>query len=83
MSDQPEAVWHTPGEALRLFLRGATVRVAWKVSVVVGTILSGVNQGSVVADGRATTATWVRIGVNYLVPFLVSSFGFLAGRRAV
>jgi hypothetical protein len=25
--------------------------------------------------------TWVRIAVNYLVPFLVASFGFLAARR--
>ena len=70
-----------PREALRLFLGGATLRTAWKVAVVVGTVLSAVNQGSVLVDGKATAATWVRVGVNYLVPFLVSSVGFLSACR--
>lgn len=73
--------WSHPGEALRLFLAGATVRTAWKVAAVVGTILSAVNQGSVIINGHATPATWVRVGVNYLVPFLVSSVGFLSACR--
>lgn len=73
--------WSHPREALRLFLAGATLRVAWKVAAVVGTVLSAVNQGSVIADGDATPATWVRVGVNYLVPFLVSSVGFLSACR--
>jgi hypothetical protein len=57
------------------------VRTAWKVAAVVGTILSAVNQGSVIADGDATPATWVRVAVNYLVPFLVASVGFLSACR--
>ena len=73
--------WERPSEALALFLRGVTVRTAWKVSAVVGTVLSAVNQGTVIADADATAATWVRVGVNYLVPFLVSSVGFLSARR--
>jgi hypothetical protein len=73
--------WSHPREALRLFLAGATLRTAWKVAAVVGTVLSVVNQGSVLIDGKATAATWVRVGVNYLVPFLVSSFGFLSACR--
>jgi hypothetical protein len=64
-----------------LFLRGATLRTGLRVSVFVGTILSVVNQGETIADGNATPATWVRVAVNYLVPFLVSSYGFLAARR--
>jgi hypothetical protein len=57
------------------------VRTAWKVAAVVGTVLSAVNQGSVIIDGHATPVTWVRVGVNYLVPFLVSSVGFLSACR--
>jgi hypothetical protein len=57
------------------------VRTAWKVAAVVGTVLSAVNQGSVIFGGHATAATWVRVGVNYLVPFLVSSVGFLSACR--
>ncbi len=73
--------WSHPSEALRLFLAGATLRTAWKVAAAVGTVLSAVNQGSVIIDGHATLATWVRVGVNYLVPFLVSSVGFLSACR--
>lgn len=74
-------LWDRPAEALALFPRGVTVRTAWKVAVVVGTVLSAVNQGAVITGGDATAATWARVGVNYVVPFLVSSVGFLSARR--
>lgn len=73
--------WSHPRDAVRLFLSGATLRTAWKVAAVVGTVLSGVNQGTVIAAGDATPVTWGRVAVNYLVPFLVSSVGFLSACR--
>ncbi|MDQ3113740.1 MAG: nitrate/nitrite transporter NrtS [Actinomycetota bacterium] len=73
--------WSRPGEGVLLFLRGRTARTAAPVAAVVGTVLSAVNQGDVVLGGDAGLSTWVRIAVNYLVPFLVASFGFLAARR--
>lgn len=73
--------WRTPREAAALFLRGATVRTAAPTAVVVGTVLSSVNQGTVVIDGSVSAATWARIAVNYLVPFLVASLGWLSARR--
>ncbi|MGH9009949.1 MAG: nitrate/nitrite transporter NrtS [Acidimicrobiia bacterium] len=81
MGGATRPTWSHPGEALRLFLAGVTVRTASKVAAVVGTVLSVVNQGSVILDGNATASTWVRVGVNYLVPFLVSSVGFLSACR--
>lgn len=76
-------VWSTRRQELVLFLGGVTVRVAWRVAIVVGTLLSAVNQGSVIMAGDATGATWARIVANYLIPFVVASFGYLAGCRAV
>jgi len=73
--------WVNPQEALLLFLTGATIKVGVRVSALVGTILSAVNQGSVIAGGHATWVTWIRVAVNYLTPFLVSSVGYLAGCR--
>ena len=73
--------WSTPRQAVALFLRGSTVVVAGRVAVVVGTILSAANQGSVITAGHANWATWVRVAVNYLTPFVVASFGYLAGCR--
>lgn len=78
----PPPVWSTRGQALGLFARGATVRVAGGVALVVGTILSVVNQGSVFLGGEANRLTWLRVGVNYLTPFVVASIGYLAGCRA-
>ncbi len=74
-------VWSTRGQALGLFARGGTVRVAGGVALVVGTILTVVNQGSVVLGGGASWLTWIRVGVNYLTPYVVASIGFLAGCR--
>lgn len=64
-----------------LFLRGRTARTATPVAVVVGTVLSAVNQGEVLLSGAGGTGTWVRIGINFLVPFCVASVGFLSGCR--
>jgi hypothetical protein len=50
---------------------------------VVGTILSAINQGGVFLAGEARWTTWVRIALNYVVPFIVSSIGFYLGERAV
>lgn len=73
--------WSSTPDACRLVLRGVTFRTCARVAVVVGTILTVVNQGSVIVGGDANAATWVRVGVNYLVPFIVSSIGYLAPFR--
>ncbi|GEO01568.1 hypothetical protein NSE01_34000 [Novosphingobium sediminis] len=49
---------------------------AVKVSLVVGTCLNAINQGSAIWHGAGVD--WPRFGLNYLVPFLVSSYS--AGR---
>ena len=74
--------WTTPRQAARLFAHGVTVRAAYPVALVVGTILSAVNQGSTIVDGDATWVTWLRVGVNYCVPFIVASIGFLSACRS-
>lgn len=73
--------WSTYPQALSLVARGATVWVAGRVALVVGTILSAANQGSVIADGHSSWVTSLRVGVNYATPFVVASLGYLAGCR--
>ncbi len=86
MSSQPlprAAVppWTTAIDGCRLILRGVTFRTGARVAVVVGTILTAVNQGAVIVGADATVVTWIRVGVNYVVPFVVSSIGYLAPFR--
>ncbi len=52
-----------------------------RIAIVVGVVLTLINQGGVLVDGHARTATWVRCGLNFVVPFLVSNAGLLSGRR--
>ncbi|WP_220817834.1 nitrate/nitrite transporter NrtS [Amycolatopsis echigonensis] len=70
--------WTWPGEAVGLVLRG---RTAGPTAAVVGTVLSAVNQGSLILDGQATWVTWLRVAVNDAVPYLVASIGWLSARR--
>ncbi len=60
--------------------RPAHLRRTTRIAVVVGLVLTAVNQGAVIAAGDATTVTWLRCAVNFLVPFVVSNLGLLSGR---
>jgi hypothetical protein len=51
-----------------------------RIALVVGIALTLINQGSVIAAGHATVATWVRCALNFIVPFLVSNAGVLSAR---
>lgn len=64
-----------------MFVRGATVRTAGPTALLVGAVLSLVNQGALIAAGHSDGGTWVRVAVNFLVPFCVASVGFLSARR--
>ena len=73
--------WSTGREAAGLWFAKTTLRKTLKIAAIVGTLLSLINQGSVIFGGDATAATWVRVGMNYIVPFCVSSIGFLSATR--
>jgi hypothetical protein len=49
------------------------------LTVVVGTLLVGVDQGVVLTSGRIGWLVWDRIAFGYLIPTCVSSMGVLAG----
>jgi hypothetical protein len=75
--------WTRPYQAVMLVVRGRTARTALPVAAVVGTVLSLVNQAQTVLNGTTTTGTWIRVAVNYAVPFIVASVGYLSGRRVI
>jgi len=55
----------------------ATTRVA----LLVGTVLFAINHLDIVLRGDASTATWVKTAVTYLVPFTVANVGILIASR--
>jgi hypothetical protein len=48
----------------------------------VGIILTLINQSGTLFGGHPTTVTWVRCGLNFVVPFVVSNLGLLSGQRS-
>ena len=52
------------------------------IAIVVGTVLTLVNQLDVLTSGHATLGTYLKCGANYLVPFVVSNLGLLSGRAS-
>ncbi len=76
--------WSRPRNAVWLLLRGATFRTCAPVAVIVGTVLSVVNQGDVIASGMGDAVVAAKVAANMTIPYLTSSAGaLLAVRRRV
>jgi hypothetical protein len=73
----------SPPRLLRIVFSRSCLSRCIPIALLVGTLLSLINQGSVIFGGHATDATWIRVGMNFLVPFCVSSSGFYASQRAM
>ena len=68
--------------ALDYCLRREHLRRTVRIALVVGIVLTSINQLDVIVRGEATTVTWVKCGLNFVVPFIVSNLGLLSGRRS-
>jgi hypothetical protein len=75
-------MWVTLKEALRTCRQPEHLRRTARIALVVGLILTAINQGDVILGGDATAATGLKAALNFCVPFVVSNLGLLAGKRA-
>jgi hypothetical protein len=62
-------------------LERANMRRTITIALVVGCVLTLINEGDVLLAGHATGRTAVKIVLNFCVPFVVSNLGLLAGSR--
>ena len=72
----------SPPRLLQVVLSRSSLSRCIPIALLVGTLLSLINQGSVIFGGHASDVTWIRVAFNYVVPFCVSSSGFFASQRA-
>jgi hypothetical protein len=70
------------GAALAICMRREHLRRTAGIALVVGLILTLINQADVIIAGDANTVTWIKTALNFCVPFVVSNLGLLAGKRA-
>ena len=68
-------------DAVRFCAAREHLRRTFRIALVVGLVLTAINEGDIIASGEATATTGVKIGLNFVVPFIVSNLGLLAGRR--
>ncbi len=68
--------------ALAYCLRPAHLRSTVLVALVVGTILTLVNQSDAIFAGAMSLAFAAKVAANYVIPFIVSNLGLLSGRPA-
>ena len=52
------------------------------VALIVGTLLTLINQGDRIASGDIDASVGLKILANYLIPWCVSSAGYISARRA-
>lgn len=69
------------GAAVAYCARPEHLRRTTRIALVVGVVLTLINQSSVLFGGHPTALTWIRCLLNFVVPFVVSNLGLLGGRR--
>lgn len=57
------------------------LRRTLRIALVVGVVLTSVNQLDVLLAGHANAFTFIKCAFNFLVPFVVSNLGLLSGRH--
>lgn len=67
-------------QALRRTFEWRSIRRSLTVTVIIGTILNGINQGDALLAGEPLVA-W-KLLLTYFVPFAVASFGSYAAFRS-
>ena len=59
---------------------GGTPRAAVGVALVMGTVLTLINQGDVILAGEMPSLA--KVALTYLVPYLVATYGAVTAKRA-
>jgi hypothetical protein len=67
---------------LRIVLMREHLSRTLRIAMVVGIVLSAINQLDVILAGDSTAGTWVKVGLNFCVPFVVSNLGLLSRKHA-
>jgi hypothetical protein len=84
----PGTGWNAPErnrawrDAMRYCGRPEHLRRTVRIALVVGLVLTAINQLDVILGGHASAGTWIKCGLDFVVPFIVSNLGLLSGRRS-
>ena len=68
-------------QALAVCAQPSNLRRTVAIALVVGVVLTLINQLDVFLHDDETALTWVKTGFNFVVPFCVSNLGVLAATK--
>jgi hypothetical protein len=77
-AEEPLTGWRF---ALATCRRRENLRRTLRIALVVGIVLTLINQADVIARGEETLLTPFKVGLNFVVPFVVSNLGVIGGTR--
>ena len=70
----------TNDSAIRYLLSGPVLLRNLTIALIVGVVLSAVNQGAVLLNGDLSARVWIKVLFNLLVPFSVASVSCVVDR---
>jgi len=73
--------WSTPRELLSVVVAPQHLKRTLCVAVVVGTAFFAMNQLDVILHGGGTALVWLKAGLTYLTPLVVSNVGVVTATR--
>ncbi len=84
--DRAPYQFQTPGGPARkclgcALMHGPILRRSGLIAIVVGTVLTGINQGDVLLAGHWTPALAWKLPLTYAVPFIVATLGALGAGK--
>lgn len=79
--DRESPTWQQWAEIPRVCLFPPNLASTLFVAAIVGTLLFTINQLDLVLAGEVGPRIWVKAGLTYFVPFLVSNYGLVVGTR--
>lgn len=65
----------------RFCARPENLKATTRIALVVGVVLTGINEGDAFAAGHVNSLLVAKVPLNFVVPFVVSNLGLLAARR--
>jgi len=82
MNMEPTAIRHASVRAaIGICCARSNLRRTIRIALVVGLLLSAINEGDVLLRGDVTSGVALKIAMNFVVPLVVSNLGVLAGTR--
>jgi hypothetical protein len=72
------STWSTWGEMFSVITAPANLKRTVTIALVIGTLFVTMNQLELILSGQASFIVWLKAGLTYVTPLIVSNLGILS-----